>query len=484
MRNLFVHRLAIALVALGVLAASGLALPPPALAAGAPGASADPVAAARARLLASLEQSAAAARAAGWAADAADGPAAAAAAGLVRGLSRRPLAGGVAEYSATVRVGAGAHDVIGIHRVVREIAPFVPRPSARAVLMAHGDAWGFDAAFLSNFEPSSPPEAAAHALPVFLAAAGIDVWGIDFRWTQVPAATTDFSFMQSWGLTTDAGDLGAALAIARLTRLATGSGGGRLHLLAWSRGGQTGYVYLNAEAALPPALRQVAGFIPVDIFLKTDQAGVQQAACARLAGEQAALAAGTYESSTGMLFTALGGLAASDPGGASPVIAGLTNEQAALLAGAATYTLLPAGQAFVPFYHFVGGTFDAQGLPSGLAYTPPSAWFTFLSGAAPYEPEKILADADSILCGQTGLPGGDHLADITVPVLYVGAGGGFGSYGLYNLSLLGSRQIETHVVSLQPAADRALDIGHVDIYTSSDAQTLFWQPILAWLAAH
>ncbi|HLX10676.1 MAG TPA: hypothetical protein VKY89_22700 [Thermoanaerobaculia bacterium] len=476
MRNLEVLRRVVTLC---------LVCPSLALSAGESASYSGPAAVAHDRLQASLAASAALVCGGGIGAGAGGMRVATAGAGSLLGdLSRRPLDGDVVEYSARVRVGTGVHDVIGIHRVVRELAPFVPRPSRHAVLMAHGDAWGFDAAFLANFAAAAPPAAADHALPVFLAANGIDVWGIDFRWTQVPATTTDFAFMESWGLTTDAGDLGAALAIARLTRLATGDGAQRIDLLGWSRGGQTSYAYLNAETELPAPLRQVSGFIPVDIFLKTDQPALQQAACARLAGEQATLAAGTFESATGTLFDALGTLAASAPGGASPVLAGLTNEQAALLAGAATYTLLPPGQAFVPFYHFVGGSFDVHGLPTGLTYTPAAAWFSFLSGASPFEPVKLLADADSILCGQTDLPTGDHLAKVTVPVLYVGAGGGFGSFGLYNLTLLGSRQVETHVVSLQTEADRALDIGHVDIFISTDAQNRFWQPILAWVATH
>ena len=269
MRNLGALRLAVTLC---------LISPSLALAAGDAAPFDGPTAAAHDRLQASFAASAASAASAVLACgDAAAGPgegcmsdAASGIGSLLGDLSRRTLDGDVVEYSTRVRVGAGAHDVIGIHRVVRELAPFLPRPSRHAVLMAHGDAWGFDAAFLANLA-APPPAAAGHALPVFLAANGIDVWGIDFRWTQVPATTTDFAFMKGWGLATDAGDLGAALAIARLTRLATGDGAQRIDLLGWSRGGQTGYAYLNAETKLPAALRQVSGFVPVDIFLKTDQ---------------------------------------------------------------------------------------------------------------------------------------------------------------------------------------------------------------------
>ena len=79
----------------------------------------------------------------------------------------------MAEYSFKVRVGAGPYDEIGVHRVVKEIAPNVPAHASRAVFFAHGDIWNFRAAFLTG----------AKSIPVFLAENGVDVWGIDFRWT-------------------------------------------------------------------------------------------------------------------------------------------------------------------------------------------------------------------------------------------------------------------------------------------------------------
>ncbi len=401
---------------------------------------------------------------------------------LASAVSRRPIAGDVVEYSATLRVGPGPHDVIGIHRVARERAPFAPVRTRKAVLFAHGDAWGFDAAFLANLETAGVPR--DHAAPVFLARHGVDVWGIDFRWTLVPAATTDFSFMKDWGLSTDVHDLGVALAAARATRLLGGDGAGRLLLLGWSRGAQTGYVYVGAESQLPPVLRQVAGYIPVDVYLKTDQADLRQAACNRAASEQAMLDAGTFESTTGVLFSTLGTLAETAPAGPSPIVPGFTNRQAALLAGEATYALLPPGQEIVPFYHFAGGTFDASGTPTGLLYTPERAWFDFERGASPYEPVRVLLDADETVCDATDVPFDDHLGDVRVPVLYVGAGGGFGEFGLYTTTLLGSHDVTTHIVRLLPPAERPFDIGHADLWNATDAPSLVWQPILDWIASH
>ncbi len=400
-------------------------------------------------------------------------------------LERRVLAGAIAEYSFAVRVGPGEHDVIGLHRVVRERAPFVPARTSDAVFFAHGDVWDFDAAFLPNVESAAVPD--DQALPVFLAENGVDVWGIDFRWTRVPLASADLSFMADWGIPTDARDLGIGLAVARATRLLTGQGFGRLHLLGWSRGGQIGYAYLSGESQVPPPLRQVKGFIPVDIYLKTDIPALQAAACTRFAGTQARIDNGELAESLGQLVGLLGGLATAAPVDPSPVLPGLTNEQAALLVGEATFSFFPPGLEPVPFYHFNGGTFDGSGLPSGLLYTDQQLFFDFLSGGSPWQPLREIADGDAAICDGPGAPDvafDDHLDDITVPVLYVGAGGGFGDFGPYTMTLLGSTDVGTLVVSLLPPEQRIADFGHADLFQADDAETLVWEPILEWIEDH
>jgi hypothetical protein len=405
---------------------------------------------------------------------------------LASAVTRRVITGSptgnIVEYSLVVRTGPGEHDRIGLHRVVRETATNVAAPARKSILFVHGDGWGFDGAFLANLAtPGASPD---HAAPVFLAEHGVDVWGIDLGWILVPASTTDFSFFRGWGIERDARDVGIALALARIVRLAEGNGFDKMDLLGWSRGGQIGYVYMNAETQAPRVLRQVAGFVPVDIFAKSDDAGVRQASCNRAAAEDAALAAGTYQSTAGTLFNGLGTLALTNPAGASPILPGFTNPQAGLILGSATYALLPPGQSFVPSYHFNGGTFDAQGLPTGLTFTPQDAWFHFEAGASPYEPEQLLADGDALACDQQDVPWDDHLSRITAPVLYLGAKGGVGEYGIYSTTLLGSHSVTTHVVTLLSPAQQPFDIGHVDIWAATNAQTLFWQPLLSWIAGH
>jgi hypothetical protein len=69
-------------------------------------------------------------------------------------------------------------------------------------------------------------------------------------------------------------------------------------------------------------------------------------------------------------------------------------------------------------------------------------------------------------------------------VLYVGAQGGCGDYGVYSTTLLGSRDVTVHLASTWPAAARRLDFGHVDILFGDNAESLVWQPMLAWIRAH
>ncbi len=386
---------------------------------------------------------------------------------------RRALTPEVAEYAFTVRVGDGPYDQIGIHRVVRETAPNTPAHTQRALFMAPGDIWNFRAAFLTG----------AHPLPVFLAENGVDVWGIDYRWTFLPANLADTSFMQTWGLAQDGSDLEFAMSVARHARAISGSGFEQLFLLGWSRGGQIGYAALDAETQLPPGQRNVQGFIPVDIYLKTDVPQLKALACQRQQNSEAALAAGAYANPIGGLAGLLGQLATADPSGASPAVPGLTNRQAGLLVGEATFAL-QGGLEPAPFYHFTGGTFTADGEPAGLLYSNEADLFHFEAAASPLQPNRELADADASTCEATNVLFDDHLSSITVPVLYLGAGGGFGEYGIYTTTLLGSTDVTTRVVHKVPVEQRLFDYGHADLFLAADAQQLVWQPLLEWLQQH
>jgi len=402
----------------------------------------------------------------------------AAAVGQILGVTRQPLMNGVVHYSFKVRVGRGPYDVIGLHRVVKESRPYFPIKTKKNIFLQHGDAVGFVKFLFGVASPSTPDN---QAFAVFLAQNDVDVWGIDHGWILVPMATTDFSFMADWGMQREIDDLRIALAVARASRLLTGSGFGKMNLLGYSSGVFTGYAYLNAETQLPESARHVGGFIPADCPYKDSDESNRVQACAFAAYLKDIIDSGAYhDTAGGYLFLMLGDLARTDPDGASPIVPGATNRQAVLYLGAATYLFAP----FPPLWHYFAGTFDEFGVPTGLQYTTYEGMLDFLATASPYEPLGFEYDVYCIWCDDLDVPFDDHLAEITVPVFYVGAAGGLGETGIYTTTLLGSTNVSTLMVSLHPDEEIALDFGHIDLWTAGNAQGLVWAPILHWIEGH
>jgi hypothetical protein len=392
-------------------------------------------------------------------------------------VSVHRLSGNVYEYDYIVSTGKGAHDRIGVHRVV-QVKHGRPISAPNGTFLVHGDIWNFNGAFVGG---RSPRESVA----VYLASRGIDVWGIDLAWTLVPAGTTDLSFMRGWGLQHDINDLETGMAFARALRARSGSSADKLALMTWSRGGFIGYALLNEESQKPGIHRQVRAFIPVDTYVEVNDATTRATVCSYEHATERDIKHRIYgyENSS---VAQTGTLAQDDPNDRSRLFGPrYTNLQASLSYGAATFK---HGVLYSPFYHFVAGIFpdnDFTNIPSGLRYTNVSRWNAFLGAARPYESSTLLRDTDAITCSQR--PTGafdDHLEHVTVPVLYVGAGGGFGRAGLYSLTLLGSQDITTHIVSFFPPPKAAFDFGHVDLFYARRAQQLVWRPIYHWLAQH
>jgi hypothetical protein len=230
--------------------------------------------------------------------------------------------------------------------------------------------------------------------------------------------------------------------------------------------------------------RNVRAYIPVDNSFKIQDPTIQGIACASAQSNSADLAAGIYAYSSNF-FAQVGQLAIADPNGISPFFGPpYTNLNISLAVGAATYQL---GPLLAEFYHFVAGTFpggDIWGIPDGLVYTPIPQWNNFLVSASPFEAVRMEYDTNTISCGATRTSFDDHLNDITVPVLYVGAGGGFGPNGLYTLTLLGSQDVSSLIVSFYPPEQAAFDFGHVDLFYGQGADDLVWSPIYQWLSHH
>lgn len=391
----------------------------------------------------------------------------------LRSLERVPITADVAWYRLRLQVGPGLHDEIVVHRVVRERAPWVAARARRGVFLTHGDGWGFAATFLTSLSTPAVPD--TENLPVFLAQNGIDVWGIDFRWALVPVGTPDLSFMAGWGFDTSLADLDLGLAAARGVRAVTGSGPGRLYLLGFSRGGQLGWAQLSAETQRPAALRHVRGYVAADHTFKTDDEAVRLGNCASYEALENLIANGTVANDS-TFVAEVGDLATSVPDEASPFFPVVSNADFAELIGA------DVTGGSIPYFHSVGGVIDPETLATELLYTEPALWFAFLSGISPYQPFRINLDGAALVCDELDSPFDDHLGEVEVPILYLGAAGAYGARGLHTTTLAGSSDVSSLIVSAETSAEQ--DYGHNELFLAVGARTLVWQPILDWVEAH
>ena len=375
-------------------------------------------------------------------------------------VRRDVIAGDIAHYELTVPVGTSPNARLRVHRVVRELAPWVPRPSARAALLMHGDFSTFGTNFLTGLAP-------------FLASQNIDAWGLDRRWT-LPAGYGDVSDFADMGVAQELDDIGRALALAHAIA------GKRLALVGFSHGGQLAYSYAALEGARPPGQRHVDALVPIDFYAAISPADedLRVGSCEAAAAERDLVAAGVTDSANDFLIAA-GELAAAAPDEPSPLIEGLTNRGVLLLIVGQTYLVAP----FAPFYHLNAPILDGD-VPVGLSESPEAAVSAWLAGATPHQSMREAADLDALLCGEAPLPVNAPLANIRVPTLLLGAAGGIGEQGLFTLSQLGSTDKSSLIVQRLPPERRAEDFGHADLLFGTDARELAWQPLAAWLLHH
>jgi hypothetical protein len=396
--------------------------------------------------------------------------------GYIIDIEREEIVGDIVHYSYELRIGTGPCDVIGLHRIIKERKPYRPICTRKCIMLQHGDAVGFEGAFLFGSQSAYVPD--DYSFAVYLAEHEVDVWGIDQNWILVQPGVTDFTFMADWDMQDQIENLGIALGVARFTRLLTGSGFGKIHLLGYSSGVWTGYSYLNAETQKPEMCRHAKGFVAVDGFLVSDDPVMQATACAYYAETKAMLDAGMYQ--TDIPFGPIGYLAATDPGGNSPIVPGYSNHLVAMIFGAATHLFSP----FTPWYHYLAGEFDENGIPVGFQFSTDAIWFDFLMTACAYEPNIFQADYLALVCGSPDMPHDDHIGDITVPVMNVSAAGGLGPLSGYTISLLGSTDVTNLHIQLLPDGYAVADFGHIDIFIGDNAEALVWQPVMEWIDAH
>ncbi len=374
-----------------------------------------------------------------------------------------------------IPVGPGPHEVIGLHRVVKESRPYRPIRTQKTLFCLHGTPGRFEVMFLAgSVMPSAPDD---QSIAAYLAENDVDVWGIDQAHTLLPQEITDFSFMEDWGMQFAVDNLRKGMAVARFVRLLTGNGFGQMNLMGYSTGAMTGFAALNQEAQLPSWKRHIGGIVPVDYFYKTDEILEIEGECANVAYNLELLQEEIYHHDSGLLFQNLGLLAQSDPDGESPIIPGASNIGAALVAGALTGAAFGFPDAE---RHFLGGVFNEDGFPIDLQYTQLNHYLEWLVQFNNYGPNVFDYDISVIHCEEEDSPFDDYLHEISVPVFFLGAGGGWGDMMEYTSSLLtGCDDVSLLNVQLHPV--KLLDIGHVDIFTAEVSQQEFWEPVRMWI---
>ena len=398
-------------------------------------------------------------------------------------FERKQVFDNVFEYSIIFKVGNGEYDKIGIHRVVKEKAPYIPAKTENAVMMIHGDTANFTTTFL----PESGENAPAKSLAAFLAGNNIDVWGIDLRWTFIPDDETDFTFMKEWNTGLHLNDIELSVKFARLLRSITNCGTSKILMLGHSRGAYYSFAYANMETQKHEILKDIKGMIPLDLIIKlpAENEDLKEAAYTRYQSLKQKYESGIYYDDEGASMKYVASMAKSAPDEMSALIPYLTNKQVATLLLTATYTTFePPLKPFTPYYHLNAGTFDEQGLPTGFQFTNLEHLIDIALRTPSFQSIGEILECEAIISEAVDLPYDDHLEEIEIPVFYVGAAGGEGKYGQHILSLLGSHDKESLIVELYPPECAMLDYGHTDLVWADNAQSLVWKPILNWINEH
>lgn len=421
---------------------------------------------------------------------------------------RTQLIDDIYKYSFIFKVGDGDFDKIGVYRVVKE-KQSVPIKAKNAVMMVHGDTSDFDSEFLMS--TMSDKVSVYHSLGIYLAQNNVDVWGVDRRWTFVPdnypGTTCPYcyidgcSFMKNWNTALHLSDIKIAVKFAREIRDETGSGSNKIFMLGHSSGAAFAYAYANDETQIDECSRDLIGIIPVDMVYKFDpddpaQTPLIENSCLKCQKLQEKFDSEIFYSDEAVGLKYISYLATELPGEPSGIIPGFTNQQAAWFALSATY--LTEDDPFyayttmtsppVPFYHYCAGTFNEFGLPTGLQFTNSDYMLDFAFAVPSFQSLGEMKDNEALLCDDD-TPYDDHLGEITIPVFYVGAAGGFGEYGVYTTTLLESYDkdnprnddVDTLIVELYPPEAVALDYGHIDLLFADDAESLVWEPIYKWI---
>jgi hypothetical protein len=351
--------------------------------------------------------------------------------------------------------------------------------------MLHGASLDFESIFLKAGVDNVSEETS----PAFhLASKNIDVWGMDFAWTLVPIATTDFTFMKDWGVERDVKHALAAMSVARLIRGLTWQGFGRMNALGYSYGVVVAYAAAGLETQQHTICQDIKGIVAVDQVMKYASAdnASRVAVCTNAATikNQLNQSVPVYVNKNGAFLAALGTVASTSPDAPysfpppPQLPPGLTNYQAALLVGIAPQNPPPA-----PFWHFLGGELNASFVPTNVRYSDPLRFINLMSSLPPYQPNRTAYDARACACDEEDVSFDDHLNEIKLPILYIGAEGAFGELGYYTSQLTAGTD-KTNINIKEEGVHRAMNYGHADLFLAYDAPAKVWEPLRGWLEGH
>jgi hypothetical protein len=374
------------------------------------------------------------------------------------GFSREHVTADIYHYTLVLPVGDSPNAALRIHRVVRERAPFVPRATQGAAMLLHGDFSTFDTSFLPAMAP-------------YLAGHGIDVWGVDRRWT---LATDDISDLATMGVAQEVADVRAAIAFARAAR----GSAEKIALVGFSHGGQLAYAVAGVEGGLPASQRQVDAIVPLDWYGDLEDPEMRALTCDFSAQEYQLVADGVTDAANDFVIE-LGELARTAPDDPSPTNPNITNRTRMLRFIGQTYRFAE----FAPFYHLGAPILEGSAVV-GLRESPESEMIDWLAAATPHQSMLEAADFDALLCGSGPQPVDAPLANVRVPLFYIGAAGGIGSLGIHATTRVSSADVSTMVVQRFGPERRAEDFGHADLLFATDAPALVFQPLTTWLLHH
>lgn len=264
----------------------------------------------------------------------------------------------------------------------------------------------------------------------YLALRDIDVYGIDFRYSFISDCSDGCTFMKEWDTETHISDIDTVITTLHLSS-------NDIIILGFSMGAYYAYKYAERH----PELK---GIMAIDIVYTLDSTPENIPLINATDNEILRLKETRicYEDVSTNIYMA--NLALNTPDGQSPIIEGMTNKQAFLLAVTATYQF----GFSVPNYIY------AQGDITGLKYTNYDFIIEKAMNLNPFQ--SIVPTIE--LYNQWIHP---TVPNISSPLFYLGAEFGFGALGLYvpNTIKLYNENVDTLIVE---------DYGHADLIWSEN----------------